>query len=209
MKLRILMALLCGFFLLGRTPAVMAEEGIAVGLGAAYTVIGGDLTKIDPGAGLMVLIDYRFDVPPHLKVGDEQYSLQLSYLVSQHRTQSFSTNVDSIYSIINLDLKFSFLTSQPAQPYFLIGVGYHTLKIPDGAINLATSEILDLKLYGVGFNFGVGLDYYLTPSSSIGAGLVYRQVQFNEAAVKGTRDMLYDSPHGDNFGPVLTGVYHF
>lgn len=182
--------------------AISAERDLSLGVGAAYTAIRGDLDEIDPGPGFLVFLENKFKVPPHLAAQGQEYRLQLSYQRTEHHASTLLPNGEVINNALHLGMKFCFLADQPTRPYLIVGFGYHILDIEAGAINL-------VKLYGLGYNFGAGVDYYLNPSNSIGAGLTYQLIHYNEAAVQGSRDTLGNGPDGSHIGLILTGAYHF
>lgn len=201
----------------GISTSVFAKEGFYLGAGIPYNTIGGDFKgdtflvgpsdiiiqpEIDGGFGFGIVAGYGFN---------NELSLELSYLVSSHDAEFIGESVDVKYSVFNIDLKYSFLTSQATQPYLLVGVGFPKLVVEDGSEtrSFLPFRVGDAEYTGVGWNLGVGVDHYVTPNVSIGAGATYRIVKYDEAeGVVGSGE-IGDSLKGNGFGLMLGAAYHF
>ena len=110
--------------------------------------------------------------------------------------------------MLNIDFKFSFNSFKPTQPYLLIGLGFHDVVVVDGSVSVS-GQIGDATYTGTGFNIGGGVDQYVNPNVSIGLGLTYRIVEYDEAEGVVGKGKLDDSLNGDGFGLVLDAAYHF
>ncbi len=206
---------LCGLLLLGMTSEVLAKQGFYLGVGIPYNTIGGDfdgktlligandfiiLPEIDGGLGLGILLGYGFT---------KEVALELSYFGTSHNAKFLGGSGDVDYSVFNLDLKYSFLTERPTQPYLLFGLGFNQIVVKDGSVDFFTGEVGDGTFTGLGFNLGAGVDHYFTPHFSVGAGLIYRIVRYDEAEGVTDSGSIDDELNGDGFGLVLSTAYHF
>ena len=207
--------ILYGLMIFGIKSEVLAKQGFYMGLGIPYNTIGGDfdgkssligandliiLPEIDGGLGLGILLGYGFT---------KDTALELSYFGTSHNAKFLGGSGDVDYNVLNLDLKFSFLTEQPTQPYLLFGLGFNQIAVKDGSVNLFTGQVGDGTFTGVGFNLGAGVDHYFTPNISLGAGLIYRIVRYDEAEGVTDSGSIDSKLNGDGFGLVLSTAYHF
>lgn len=182
------------FFAVTLCPVVSsAEEGYFVGAAYSYHVFQGDIKNFPGSPGPGLFIGYHPDIPPHLRAGDEQYDLIFSYMTTRYH---FSSG-DAVSRRYGLDMRCRFLTSFKTQPYVLLGIGYHTLE--DSFVNVG----------GAAFNVGAGIEQWMGPRFSIGAGAVYHKVEFNNVKVNSSQALEADGTKGDGYEWIMTGAYHF
>lgn len=208
-------AILCGLLIWGINSEALAKQGFYMGLGIPYNTIGGDfdgkssligandliiLPEIDGGIGFGILLGYGFT---------KDMALELSYFGTSHNAEFLGGRGDVDYNVLNLDLKFSFLTEQPTQPYLLFGLGLNEIVVKDGSVNFFTGQVGDGTFTGGSFNLGAGVDHYFTPNISLGAGLIYRIVRYDEAEGVTDSGSINDKLNGDGFGLVISTAYHF
>jgi opacity protein-like surface antigen len=214
MKKLISIAVLYGFLISAPASAVLANEGFYLGLGIPYNTIGGDfdgesvfvgasdliiVPEIDGALGFGILGGYQ---------ANNGLAFELSYLASSHDAKWLGASGDVDYSVVNLDFKYNFSTDRPTQPYLLLGLGLHEVVVVDGSVSVS-GQIGDATYTGTGFNIGAGVDQYVNPNVSIGLGLTYRIVEYDEAEGVVGKGKLDDSLNGDGFGLVLDAAYHF
>ena len=83
------------------------------------------------------------------------------------------------YNSVNVDFKRYFITEQQLQPFINLGVSFPWIVINDAATD-AFGDIRPLTLAGLGFNLGIGVEYYLTPNISFVANACQRWASFDE-----------------------------
>ena len=214
MKKFMFVIVLCGLLISVSASAVLAKQGFYLGFGIPYNTIGGDfdgesafvgasdiiiVPEIDGAFGFGILVGFGFS---------PEAALELSYLASSHDAKWMGGSGDVDYSMLNIDFKFSFNSFKPTQPYLLIGLGFHDVVVVDGSVSVS-GQIGDATYTGTGFNIGGGVDQYVNPNVSIGLGLTYRIVEYDEAEGVVGKGKLDDSLNGDGFGLVLDAAYHF
>jgi hypothetical protein len=215
MKKILLVVALSGCMISGMTSPVLAKPGFYLGLGIPYNTIGGDfdgtsgftgandaiiVPKIDGAFGYGMLAGYQ---------ADNGLAFELSYLASKHDAKWMGATGKVDYSVVNLDLKYSFNTSQPTQPYLLGGINLDTLVVKDGSVNFTTLEVGDATYTGTGFNLGLGVDQYLNSHVSAGLGLTYRFVKYDRAEGVTDKGKLDSSLNGNGVSLMLDAAYHF
>lgn len=198
----------------GSSTSAFARQGFYLGAGVPYNTVGGDFDgksflvgpddiiiqpEIDGGFGYGILAGYGFT---------PAWALELSYLASSHDAEFLGGSGDVKYSAFNIDLKYSLLTSQATQPYFRVGIGFPKLVVEDGSASFL-GQVGDAEYTGVGLNLGVGVDHYVTPHFSVGAGATYRIVEYDEAEGVVGSGKIDDNLDGDGFGLMLSAAYHF
>ncbi|WDT77536.1 MAG: hypothetical protein MPW16_10025 [Candidatus Manganitrophus sp.] len=99
--------------------------------------------------------------------------------------------------------KYHFMTDRTMQPFFRAGVGVFSFKIEDPLNG-------DLVLNGQGFDLGLGVDYALSDSFSIGAGignddlLTMMSLKFKESM-----EDLEPKVSGDTTSLDVEFIFHF
>lgn len=126
---------------------------------------------------------------------EEAYALEVSYWQSSHTATfgpgTISSNYGSpvtfasqyqgtaVYNSINIDFKRYFLTDIQFQPFLDLGVSFPWITINDADID-GSGNPWPLTLAGLGFDLGVGVEYYITPNFSLIAGAYQRWTSFNQ-----------------------------
>jgi hypothetical protein len=80
---------------------------------------------------------------------------------------------------VNVDFKRYFFTEQQLQPFLNLGVSFPWIVINNAAMD-AYGNNSALTLAGLGFNLGIGAEYYLTPNISFIANACQRWASFDE-----------------------------
>lgn len=62
---------------------------------------------------------------------------------------------------IDFNFLFYAMATRPIQPFGMLGFSLNGLRIEDGKYNAVSDEFFDSSMYGAGFNYGLGVDYYL------------------------------------------------
>lgn len=145
--------------------AYAKQEGgnYSVGLGPVGNVYVVDANpELDPGIGGYLYFDYRWS---------PQFSTQLGVNVTTQDGTGISNGDNSILflGIPTFDLKF-YVLSDPSRwdPYALMGVGVYA--VTEGSNSNGTAAV------GVGADIGLGTDFYITESLSVGAQFVFRSI---------------------------------
>ena len=175
-----------------------AKNGFYIGVAKTKVSIGGDfdgqsyltdgtevilIPKINDGSGTSFQIGGRG--------GDTAF--ELNYLKSSHDATFSGATTKADFSMLSLDSRIFFMTNHPVQPYMLQGMIFTAnLTVKDGSSN--GSVVSDGRFRGLlGFNWGAGVSYYPIPSVSLNAGLVYRNMSFNQASGTGDWKSLQDN----------------
>ncbi len=83
------------------------------------------------------------------------------------------------YNSVNIDFKRYFFTEQQLQPFLNVGVSFPWIVVNNAAAD-AYGDIGNLTLAGLGFNLGIGAEFYLTPNVSFVANACQRWASFDE-----------------------------
>ena len=127
---------------------------------------------------------------------EEAYALEVSYWQSSHNatfgpgevtasngvsTATFGSSFQgtAVYNSINVDFKRYFLTDIQLQPFLDFGVSFPWITVANADID-GTGTVWPLTLAGLGFNLGIGVEYYITPNFSITAGAYQRWASFSQ-----------------------------
>ncbi|MBI3804057.1 MAG: porin family protein [Nitrospirae bacterium] len=176
-----------------------AKEGFYLGGELLYNSIDGDFdgTKgpdSDNGGGIGLILGYG------LTPG---FSLEIDWNASVHTAEVVrgATPSDAGLGAFILALKYNFLSHQPLQPFLRAGIGGYAfiVKDPRG----------DLKLTGSGFDLGGGVDYYVAPHFSIGAGVSRRFIEYRKIDFLGRKANLSPKISGDTTSLEVDFIYHF
>lgn len=164
--------------------------------------------------GFAVLLGHR----------EEAYALELSYWQSNHLATFGPTTLGAISGqsatftgtyqaaavlrSVNVDFKRYFLTDLNFQPFVSLGVGFPWLDIPD-ADGDGAGHIYPVTLAGLGFDLGLGAEYYLSPALSIVGSASHRWASFDQ--LKGYQGLynqmaLYGSSTGDSEGGFIFAI---
>ena len=101
---------------------------------------------------------------------------------------------------VNFDGRLYFMTDTPLQPFALIGVAVPWLDIDNGSVDSVTLAVGNANFTGVGFNFGGGVNFYVTPQIAITGTAGWRYLFYNEAkGVNDPRGKLTPDADGSGF----------
>lgn len=188
------------FILMTAENQAAAKEGFYFGGEVLYNVIDGDFDGIngpdaDPGPGLGLVLGYGFT---------DAFALQLDWNVTLHNAaiEEGTPISDAGYGAFILGFKYHFMTDRTVQPFFRAGVGVFSFKIEDPLNG-------DLVLNGKGFDLGLGADYALSDSFSIGAGISRRFVDYDEFKIQGIHGDLEPKVSGDTISLDVEFIFHF
>ncbi len=92
-------------------------------------------------------------------------------------TQQYQST--AVYYSVNIDFKRYFFTEQQLQPFLNLGVSFPWIVVNNAAID-GYGNIGNLTLAGLGFNLGVGAEFYLTPNVSFVGDVCQRWASFDE-----------------------------
>lgn len=126
---------------------------------------------------------------------EEAWAVEVSYWQSNHNATFGPGTVGSIsgnsatlsqqfqdtavYNSVNVDFKRYFLTEGQTQPFLSLGVNFPWVVVNNAATD-GNGNFGSLTLAGLGFNLGVGVEYYLSPNLSFFGGAYKRWASFDE-----------------------------
>lgn len=201
--------------LFGAAPSAEAKKGGYVGAGPVYNSIKGDfngnsalrmdteviiIPEIDNDLGLDIRGGYGFT---------DAWALELNLMASDHDGKWGGRKRDVTFVSFSINGKYSFAADTPTQPYLLFGISGNSLIIENGADDTATGEIDEASLTGPGFNFGAGIDHYLSPNLCLNMGFMYRFVEYADADGVHHSAAIEDKLNGSGVSFLLTTAYHF
>jgi len=186
------------------------ETGFFVGLSAVYTQIGGDfdgntafsatdgfttvdavVPDLDPGYGGRIAAGYRW------KWAAVEASFERSQLDG---SDVLGNSFDAVYSSFDLDGRLFLPSPSPRlKPSVIGGVALPFLDVEDGAVQSDGFGVTqkDSHFTGLGFDLGVGLDFYVTPHWSIDFLALYRWNRFDHLEAGAFDDDLPSDLSGD------------
>lgn len=85
----------------------------------------------------------------------------------------------AVYNSVNVDFKRYFITESQTQPFISLGVSFPWIVVNHAASD-ASGNNSSLTLAGLGFNLGVGAEYYISPNISFFGTLYRRWASFDE-----------------------------
>lgn len=143
------------------------------------------IPAISQNFGFGILVGHR----------EEAYALEISYWLSNHTgsfgpvdlgsssgmSSNFSeTAYDSLsYHAINIDFKRYFFTKLQFQPFINFGASFPWMVVNNAAAD-SMGNIGSATLSGLGFNLGLGAEYYFSPNLSILGGAYQRWASFDQ-----------------------------
>ncbi len=182
-----------GMHSLQGVPDIVFKEGPYIVGYVGYQNFGGDfngdviLTGVDPSYPDLILVpevDDGIGFGAGLGYRFGEFALEFNYMRTTHDADfPGSTIGDATLNLVNIDVKYFFMTDSPLQPMILVGLAIPWLDVGDGSIVIATGESGDSNFTGVGLNLGGGVNYFLTPQVALTAQAGYRFLWFMD--VKG------------------------
>ncbi len=132
-----------------------ARQGFAVGLGPIGNIYLIDtLPVMDPGFGGHVFFSYRFQ---------DQMAFETTFLISSQDGTNVSNNDNGILFLAmpTVDIKYYLLKNDPRfDPFVSTGIGLYWLT--EGSIGNSSGGV------GLGAQLGVGFDFYVADTISVG-----------------------------------------
>jgi opacity protein-like surface antigen len=164
------------------------------------------MPRIDPALGLGGTAGFR--------VGLQRWPIELSgevsVISSRHRGVFQSKVYDADFLTIDLNNKIHFLPGHHLRPFLLGGVGLPFVQL-NGAAQpgiLPFSE--DAYLFGMTYNLGAGLSYYIHPKLSLEAGVLYRFLDFGIVRTGVAEwSKISNGASADSLSLRLTLTYHW
>lgn len=177
-KILCAIAMASALFAASTASAKSSGGNFSVGLGPVGNIFVVDSRpELDPGVGGYVFFDYRWS---------PQFSTQFGVMVTTEDGTGISDGDNGIefLGIPTFDLKF-YILKEPSRwdPYALIGMGVYA--VTEGTAKDGTTAV------GIGANMGIGTDFYITESLSVGLAAIFRSIG------------LIDSTSGPNNGTAL------
>ncbi|HPW45240.1 MAG TPA: outer membrane beta-barrel protein [bacterium] len=177
-KILCTIAIASALFAASTVSAKSSGGNFSVGLGPVGNIFVVDSRpELDPGIGGYVFFDYRWS---------PQFSTQFGVVVTTEDGTGISDGDNGIefLGIPTFDLKF-YVLKEPSRwdPYALIGMGVYA--VTEGTAKDGTTAV------GIGANMGIGTDFYITESLSVGLAAIFRSIG------------LIDSTSGPNNGTAL------
>jgi hypothetical protein len=154
---------------------------------------------------------------------EESYALELSYWESQHIATFGQGTIKSndgsaliggsyqetaVYRSVNVDFKKYFLTNIELQPFLDLGVSFPWIDIPYADTD-GQGRFYQATLAGLGFDLGIGVEYYLSPTLSLVGGAYQRWASFDEFKGFNTQFaqlMQYGNPTSDEGSGLIFSV---
>lgn len=210
-------AAVLGVFMLAFSSAGSAN-GFYLGLGGAYNTVNGDfdgntafvstsssdtilVPQVDGAWGGTIFGGYNFT---------RRSAIQIGYTSSSHNATFGARKMTADYSILDFDFKYHFVDEEAWRPYGLIGLGFYTMDVKNGAITSGSGATIgNAKYTGAGLNLGLGIDYFITDRFSTGIGATYRLAQYSSAESPNSNGTLPNNLSGDGYTVTINGAYHF
>lgn len=186
------------------------ETGFFVGISAIYAQIGGDfdgntaftatdgfttvdavVPELDPGYGGRLAGGYRW------KWAAVEASIERSQLDG---SDVAGDSFDAVYTSFDVDGRLFLPSPSPRlKPSVIGGIALPFLDVEDGAVQTDGFGVTqkDSRFSGLGFDLGVGLDFYVTPHWSIDLLALYRWNRFDHLEAGAFDDDLPSSLSGD------------
>jgi opacity protein-like surface antigen len=155
-----------------------------------------NVPKVKNGNGFGVALGGRSDT----------WAYELNYFKTNHKTKTLLANIgsqDASFSVFDIDFKFD-LTRGKLRPYWKFGFGRTSLTIDNNKINI-DGKFGSETFRGYCFNFGGGMEYFITNKWAIDAGIVSRLNKFK--TVEGVT--IEDSLSGNGANLLLGMAYLF
>lgn len=194
---------------------VEAKEGFFLGAGTAYNSIKGEFDgtgglKNDTEVIILPSVDNAFGIDFCGGYGiNDRWAVELNLMSSGHNGTWQGLTGKVSFTSFSINGKYTFSSSGAAQPYVLFGISNNRLLIKKGASVIATGEVDDAELTGIGFNLGTGVDVYVSPHVSLNPGIMLRYVEYTSAAGVHNSGTITDGIKGSGVSLLLTAVYHF
>lgn len=128
--------------------------------------------KIDPATFFGLYVDFR-DGAMGGGIGYSQAAHEYSWLgLPAEPSQATSHFVD-------FDFRFHLFPDKELQPFGLLGFSFNGIRVQDGKYNILYDSFSDLSMWGLGLNWGAGMDYYLKGKFKLTAGARWHLEAYN------------------------------
>ncbi len=214
-----------GDYLHSRTYVGVVATSISIEKSGEFS--GTNYSRVDnPGYEITVIpsLAQNFGFGFLLGHREEAYALELSYWQSNHlatfgpatigsisgqsATLSGSYQSSAVLRSVNIDFKRYFFTDLNLQPFLNLGVSFPWIWVPD-ADSDGAGHIYPVTLAGLGFNLGLGVEYYLSPTLSFTGSAARRWASFDQfKGYQGLYNQIaqYGSSSGDSAGGFIFTV---
>jgi len=184
-----------GDYLHSRTYIGVVGTSVSVDKGGAFNGLNYSRINNPYEIDLIPALTQNFGYGLLVGHREEAWAVEASYWQSNHNatfgpgvvgsisgssvtlTQQFQDT--ATYNSINIDFKRYFLTEGQTQPFLSLGVSFPWIVVNNAASD-ANGDTSSLTLAGLGFNLGVGVEYYLSPNISFFGGAYRRWASFDE-----------------------------
>jgi len=68
---------------------------------------------------------------------------------------------DATSHFVDFDFRAHALPRQPIQPFLLLGFSLNGIRVEDGKARAGSDSLENLSMWGLGLNYGAGVDYYI------------------------------------------------
>lgn len=184
-----------GDYLHSRTYIGLVGTSVSVDNGGEFSGLNYSRSNTPYEIDLIPTLAQNFGYGVLLGHREEAWAVEASYWQSNHTatfgpgtvgsiagssvtfTQQFQDT--AVYNSVNIDFKRYFLTEGQTQPFLSLGVSFPWIVVNNAASN-GSGSVEPLTLAGLGFNLGVGVEYYLSPNLSFFGGAYKRWASFDE-----------------------------
>jgi opacity protein-like surface antigen len=183
-----------GYFVGGMAAAATMEDDDLDGTTALVSPSGNEAAvapDLGGGYGWGISIGYR----------GETDSLQYTYNVTEHDSESTLTSGDDLLKCYSLDFKHHFNVDGRFQPFLMLGVTVPRLTVEDGSIDTGTlTSNGNAKFQGLGLNAGGGAALYVSSRIALFGEAFYRWAYFNEVDTKNEDGNIRGDIDASGFG---------
>jgi len=164
-------------------------SGVYLGFQIPYNMIDGDfdgttMPKVDSGIGFGLILGYSFN---------PQFGMEIDWAGSGHNSEG----ADITFSELSLNMKFSFVPKGTAHPFLFAGIGAFTLG--DSSLTFG----------GTGYNLGIGVDFQVADTNTIGLALIRKIITYDEIVKSDAPLTLVGDLKGDTTSIRFDFTHHF
>jgi hypothetical protein len=164
-------------------------SGVYLGFQVPYNMIGGDfdgttMPEVDSGIGFGLILGYSFT---------PQFGMEIDWAGSGHNSEG----ADIGFGELSLNMKFSFLPEGAARPFLFAGIGAFTLG--DSSLTFG----------GTGYNLGIGIDFPVADTNTIGLALIRKIITYDEIVKSDAPLTLVGDLKGDTTSIRFDFTHHF
>jgi hypothetical protein len=164
-------------------------SGMYLGFQIPYNSIGGDfdgttMPKVDSGIGVGFILGYSFN---------SQFGMEIDWAGSGHNSEG----ADIGFGEFSVNMKFSFLPEGSTRPFLFAGIGAFTLG--DNS----------LMFGGTGYNLGLGVDFQVGETNTIGLALIRKIITYDSIEKSDVPLILVGDLKGDTTSIRFDFTHHF